>query len=334
MLTPLTEDRNSSEVSVQVAITDSSLSINVRSRAITAFDRLLGGFVGIPAAWLERVEDRIRNRTVRESTIQKAAANRMKTAILNDEEISTVVADMALCSRLVPITNKVRVAELAVDELLASADTESQAGRDDGGDVDDDWLNHFAAYAERASSERVRQLWARVLAGEIRLTGSFSLSSLRLLSELDQQMALTFKEEVEHRIGNAAILRPKQEEMKGDRLTSLAFLEEVGLLQTIDHIGGVVRQISPNRDGRGFLVERNLMLSMEIRDTVKLPIISLTRAGRELVSILPSADPLEVLERVGSAIEDKVISMEIHRIVGKTGQDLLTSHLKTLKTKG
>ena len=330
----MSEDRNRNEVSVRAAITDSSLSVSAQSRAVSTFDRLLGGFLGIPAAWLERVEERIRNRTHRESIIQEAAARRLKSAILNDQEIATAVADMALSSRLTPIANKIRVAELAVDELSENArDDEAPAGEQDGGDVDQDWLNHFGSYAEKASSEAVRHLWARVLAGEIRRTGSFSLSSLRLLSELDQQMATTFQSVVQYRYNNEFILKPKIEEMKGALLDSLAFLEEVGLLQPIDAIGGVAREINPGSDGRAVMRERDLLLVVELKATVELLIIPLTRSGREIAGILPPPNPLEVLDRVGAAIVDKVTSADIRRVLSKTQRGFVTAPVKTLKAK-
>ena len=327
-------EKKPSEVSIQAAITKSNLSVSARSKAIAAFDRLLGGLIGIPAAWLERIEDRIHNRANRESIIQDAAANRISAAISNDEELSKVVAELALSSQLVPIVNKARVAQLTVDELLRSTGgTDSQTDQDDSEDVDEDWLNHFATYSERASSEDVRQLWARVLAGEIRRTGSFSLTSLRLLSELDKRMATTFEREVKNRMMNAEILKPKIEEMHGSRLASLTFLEEVGLLQTIDSVGGVVRTISSDSDGRGFLREQHLLLVLESQKPVEFPVISLTRAGSEIASILPPVDPQAVLEQVGRAIRDKVTSMEIRRIVDKTGTRYNTAPYKILKAK-
>ena len=327
-------DRNRNEVSVRTAITDSGLSISARSRAVSAFDRLLGGFFGIPAAWLEQVEASIRNRTDRESIIQEAAADRLSTAILNDQENLGVVADMALALRLGPILNKMRIAELAVEELSSSeANDETPAHEQDEDDVDQDWLNHFASYAERVSSEGVQQFWAKVLAGEIRQRRSFSLSSLRLLSELDQHIAATFQNVVQHRSNNEFIVKPEIEELAGERLYSLAFLEEVGLLQSIDAIGGVVNRINPNDDGVAIVRERNLVLVMEVQATVELPIIPLTRSGREIASILPPANPLEVLDRVGAAIMEKVTSAEIRRILSKTQAGLVTAPLKTLKTK-
>ena len=238
---------------------------------------------------------------------------------------------MALSSRLAPIANKMRVAEIAVNELAANtANDETPAVEQDGGDVDQDWLNHFSSYAERASSKGVRNLWARVLAGEIRQTKSFSLSSLRLLSELDQRMATTFESVVKYRYNNRFILKPKLEEMQGALLESLAFLEEVGLLQSIDAVGGVERHMTPGSGGIAYMRERELVLCMELPGPVHLRIIPLTRSGREIAGILTPADPLKVLERIGVAILDEVIYADIRR---ETQTGFVTVPVKTLKTK-
>jgi len=146
-------------------------------------------------------------------------------------------------------------------------------------------------------------------------------------------MATTFRSAVEYRYNNEFILKPKIEEMHGARLSSLAFLEEVGLLQPIGAIGGVVRKISPGSNGIAIMRERDLLLVVELQAEVELPIIPLTRSGREIASILPPAKPLEVLDRVGAAMVDKVTSADIRRIVGKTQPDFVTAPVKTLKAK-
>ena len=64
-----------------------------------------------------------------------------------------------------------------------------------------DWLDFFGDYAEKANAEAVRDLWGRVLAGEIRRPGTFSLYTLRILAELDQQVARWFEEEAQFRWG-------------------------------------------------------------------------------------------------------------------------------------
>ena len=329
------DDRSLTEVSVRATITDSGLSAGVRSRAVSSLDRLLGGFFGIPAAWLERYEARIRTQSDRESIIQDTAAHRVKAAILNDEEVSEVIAALALSSRLTPIINKMRVAELAAGELSGNAsDDEESVDESEGEEVDQDWLNHFAGYAEKASSGEVQNLWAKVLAGEIRRSGSFSLSSLRLLSELDKRMAKTFERVVRHRYNNAFIVKPKVEEMRGSCLEELAFMAEVGLLQLIDVNGGISREIDPKNYGIASVRERELVLILETQAIVELPTIPLTRTGREIAGILPPANPLEVLEHIGTAILDKVASAEIRRISHETQTEIEASHVvKTLKAK-
>ena len=110
-------------------------------------------------------------------------------------------------------------------------------------------------------------------------------------------------------------------------------MEEVGLLQPIDAIGGVARKIRPNNDGVAIMQERELLLVLEARALVELPIIPLTRAGREIAGILPPANPLEVLECVGAAILDKVESADIRRILHRTQTGFVASPVKMLKAK-
>ena len=327
-------EQNPKEVSLSASVTDSSLSVAARSRTIAALDHLFGAFIGIPIAWLERIQERIRNKGNIEDLIQEAVTDKLKTAILDDKEISPLITELAIHFHLGPIINKFRVTKLALEHL--SVDDPIEEPQEEGTEVeyiDKDWLNHFGSYAEKASSEEVRHLWARVLAGEIRETGSFSLSSLRLLSELDFRMARTFEREVRCRIDNSWIVKPNREEMKDNRLLDLTFLEEVGLLQSIDPVGGVIWTFSPDSNGEATLREKNLLLVMEIPTEVKLSIILLTRAGREIAQIMDPADPLPVLEKVGQAIEDNVKSMQIRKILASTQEGFHTVLLKVLKEK-
>jgi hypothetical protein len=57
----------------------------------------------------------------------------------------------------------------------------------------DDWLNVFVSYAERASSDSLRKVWARVLTGEIRKPGSFSFRTMQFMSVLDPELAQSVK---------------------------------------------------------------------------------------------------------------------------------------------
>jgi Protein of unknown function (DUF2806) len=60
-------------------------------------------------------------------------------------------------------------------------------------EVPSDWLNLFGSYAERASSEKLREHWSAILEGEIRKPGAFSFATLQLASILDERLASTIE---------------------------------------------------------------------------------------------------------------------------------------------
>ena len=189
-------DHLSNEVSVQGQITETGLSATAKSRAIAAIDRCIGAAVDVPAAKMEVWATRIRDRGRLESATYDAAVERVGGAIGSDTAAGRLV-DEVVASRIQAIANKKHVAMRAVEYLaLPSSDVEAEHDTDST-DLDADWLNYFDGYAEKASSENVRDLWARVLAGEIRRPGSFSRATLRLLAELDQRMAAWFQQETE-----------------------------------------------------------------------------------------------------------------------------------------
>src|SRR3546814_13011379 len=68
---------------------------------------------------------------------------------------------------------------------------------------DDDWMNRFMRFAEDASSERLHELFARILAGEVVRPGSFGAATLRAVSELDQSIANDRSEE--RRVGKECV---------------------------------------------------------------------------------------------------------------------------------
>ena len=60
-------------------------------------------------------------------------------------------------------------------------------------DINDDWLNQFREVACKKDSEEAQELFSKVLAGEIRKPGSFSLKALTTLADIDQHVAMVFK---------------------------------------------------------------------------------------------------------------------------------------------
>ena len=77
-------------------------------------------------------------------------------------------------------------------EILGETNPNIRSATDDNL-YEDDWLNTFESEACQKSSEEMQERFARVLAGEIKNPGTFSIRAIKLLGEIDSDTASTFK---------------------------------------------------------------------------------------------------------------------------------------------
>lgn len=72
--------------------------------------------------------------------------------------------------------------------------------------IDEAWMGAFLGYAERAATETMQAMWGKILAGEVRREGAFSMASLRVISEINQKTAEAFSKAVALSVGRAISL--------------------------------------------------------------------------------------------------------------------------------
>ena len=107
----------------------------------------------------------------------------------------------------------VKIAERLVDEqhrldqvvfagLQRLVDSEEPAASESGAEeVDDDWIESFRREAVQRSRSEMRETFARILAGEMREPGTFSIRTLRTVSGLSQSTASLFRRAASLRVG-------------------------------------------------------------------------------------------------------------------------------------
>lgn len=297
------QDHLSNGVSVEAAIEGKGVSLAAKSRAVAAFDRLLGGLLDIPSAWLENIAEkkRLKGQMELQSLVEQADAG-CQTDV-EKEQLQKVVEQQLVPFELSKLSNKAKIVEKSLEHLQGEDQFEE-------GEVDVDWLNYFEEYAEKASSERMQDVWARVLAGEIRKPKTFSLSTIRFLSELDAEMAQTFQRVCENWLDIGFILQPAY--LEGNQLLDYTFLEEVGLLQEVN--GNLKNNRKPGEDGHIYWREGNLLLKLECKSQIGTPLIRITRIGREILKLLPPRDLKKTLKAVAAVHLDSVTSAQIHMI--------------------
>ncbi|WP_320732598.1 DUF2806 domain-containing protein [Enterobacter roggenkampii] len=180
-----------SDESLVTVVTDavSGVPKELRKPFYKACADLLGGLVAVPAAKLEQFAQSIKDTTNGRSLAANALAKVVAQNACDDPDMVAIAAELYLPAGLRKVRNKIEVAKRAAAHLPTIFPDDSL---DKALPPEDDWMNKFMRFSEDASSERLRDLFGRILAGQIKKPKSFSASTLRTLSELDQDIAEDF----------------------------------------------------------------------------------------------------------------------------------------------
>lgn len=286
-------------VSIAVAVEEKGLGLKARSRAVSAVDGLIGAAVDILIAPLEGIAGRQRAKDQARVEVLQAAGQVLKDRVLTDQSAAAAVLESAMVKEAESILRRRDVLAIAADELRAlPPPDENVATSDDEADVlDEDWLNIFGVYVDRASSDRLKKMWGQILSGEIRKPNSFSLSTLRVISELDQNIAETFERWAGFRTDDGFVPRPAH--VEGNNLLEGLFLEECGLISNTE--SPLLRKYVTDHNCEAHFVFGNYVLritSPTPNAGISYTASPLTRVGRELSTILPAPGGEGVIMRV------------------------------------
>ena len=259
--------------------------------SLKALDRLISAGVDIPVAWLAQRKAKIEAQTEAykavETSIAKAAAD------LAGADQDTVERAMAVLVRKEyrKQTNREAVAAAMIDDLHdQAAPTDAQTATPNPADLDDDWLNVFERYAEDASTERMQKLWGRVLAGEVRKPGRYSIRTLLFLSEFSQADALAFADFSKYVFRDSAV-KSWVNAMYSTDLRPIAALESSGLIQGLG-MNAVNMSFKIDDNGNTYISEGPMILWLrgKPRETITEGMYLLTPLAIELLSLLPDRD--------------------------------------------
>ena len=334
-------DELSGELSLRANLDKSGLTVAAKSRTVSAFDRLLGGLVGLPAAWFEGARSRAEARNEsREALIRADGTAALKqiegmsgvgqaamSRFLRDEyrkqdnrQAVVIQAHQALLS--LPASGEpaeTKPAQLALPGPESDVGPQADFAQDDGPPViEEDWINIFADYADRASSDRLRILWGQILAGEIRKPGSFAPTTLRVIAEMDAEIARDFEQVIKHEL-NGFIYRAA-DASSGEKLSRIAFLEQVGLIQGQEGMTNIT--ISVQNDRKAYLIGTKYILLMTIPasapiNTLQYPALRVTRTGMQIGAILEREEEAAMRE-LGASITG-VETVHLVKIVSRLG---------------
>ncbi len=187
--------------------------------------------------------------------------------------------------------------------------------------VDNDWMMRFFDYASGVSDEDVQKTWARVLAGEIKQPGSFSLRTVDVLRFLSKRDAVLFQ-----KVNEMAILSSRGPilysdgnilQSNGIDVYDIISLADAGLLSAESLVQSIYieddKKVSLHNEKYVCLIKGNSACK---NSTIKYGFYSFSRAGRELRCILDFNSSLESFLQIVRDVKHKNsgFSYSVHEV--------------------
>lgn len=175
---------------------------------------------------------------------------------------------------------------------------------------DPDWTARFFATVQDISSEDMKELWAKVLSGEVRNPSSTSLRTLDVLKNMTSKDAHVFNNAAQYVIDNFIFSDHAGTTSTCDpalSVSNLLTLEDCGLLRAGRDLAKVV-DLSPGIDlalSCGDFILRISRTSNSV-SKVQLPTVAfLTAAGRELLPVTERQLQIDYLRTLAKFLESK-----------------------------
>jgi len=298
---------NSNEVEAITNALESAITgipTPIRKNFFKAFGQLCTAAVDIPVAWLESQSAEIR--ALNEARIK--LIKKEGEEFYNKTEVSAEYVAKASSK----YASKIIKEQLNLDEITLNAANNLASDKvEDNQNVEvinEDWLNEFESHARLKSSEDMKTIFGKILSGEISNPGKFSIRTVKLISQLDNQAAKLFQKLCSQTIsinwGNVQDARVVS--FNGSAATNslgqyglsfneLNILQEYGLIITdynswrsytycIAHEGNTVATPFIYAYKKLGLIPTD---KERYDKELKLNGVTLTKAGRELLSIIP-----------------------------------------------
>ena len=274
--------------------------VDISTDGIAKLAQIVGNWLGLEARAIERNADAEAYATVRKIDAENAAA----LIKLQGEE---QVANYMLAREKRKLNNVQNVIEQAQQHFVEGEQVSDEP-------VNSDWINRFFTTVEDVSDAEMQQLWAHILAGEIKRPKSYSLRTLELLRNLSQKEA-------------EAINRASKYLMDEYLLCSDIFGADMFILSKMDELGIICGEQMIFKH----FIYSNDTKDINIGDTYALRVCSnkdieitvkcyhLTTVGYEIFSLIKEDNLKFALDFAKHCDKDGVSKIELFRIIERNG---------------
>lgn len=205
-------------------------------------------------------------------------------------------------------------ADINVRQALLSAEDALEDDQQQPPDraVDEDWLFRWRDSAGKVSSENLRILWGRVLAGEIKSPGTFSLRTLEFLKNLSQEEALQIEKLAPFVINGNFVCKARGAqrilEAEGIAFGFLLRLQDLGVVSGVaGHLKHIIKSADANEFKASLIAyDRALLVTHDDpKRTLELEACAVTSLGSQVLRLGAFGAHAKYVRSVGEAIKGK-----------------------------
>ena len=296
------------------------------------------GIGGLFRPWQMRREGHASIELKRDELLTIAQAERDAELIRRGEQLpSFVLPQIAHTTSQIPLPSvEQRAAQTVLSDTIRREanvtrallhaeqvlETEVQSSSEET--VDDDWLFRWRNSASQVSSEELQNLWGRVLAGEVKSPGSYSLRTLDFLKNISQQEAEAIAKLSQFVIGGNVIYRGANEDLNefGVTFDFLLSMQNLGVISGVEALGMTTTWKSGDPSKFIHSLTSNSMVLIVSADdpnhTISAPTYKLTAIGTQVMSLGTFDANAEYLKKVAAHFKTQGTSVKLAKYIKVT----------------
>lgn len=215
------------------------------------------------------------------------------------------------------LKSEINVAQAAIH---AEAELASETSEPPGALPSADWVTRWRDSAEKVSEDEMQQLWGRILAGEIKQPGTYSLRALEVIRNLSKEDAELISRISNYR-SNDFIFKPEGQDFfgeKGFHFSTLLELQDLGLIGGVESIGlSLQLKASPEERLNGFFAFTRYAVSYSSEESGKsldVPVYTVSKMGKQIISLAKADDDLSYIFLLKDHLVKNGCKASVHEI--------------------
>lgn len=245
----------------------------------------------------------------------------VQTLLTNDNSQSSTGERSNFIRQIAPAVEDVVIADTIRREanitralLQAEEALESDPQTPPDAKINDDWLYRWRDSASQVSTEELQNLWGRLLAGEVKAPGTYSLRTLEFLRNLSQQEAEAVSKLSQFVVAGAIYREaPELLEAQGVNYGFLLYMQQLGIIAGVEAVGIEITWKSSDKTKFLQALKCNSVVLVATADnpelTVKLPIYQLTAIGSQVLSLGKFEPNVAYLEKVAEHLKGQGVEV-------------------------